>query len=163
MEMGGFLPGLWELDEFESLLIWAMQLDPLPKNSITKTVLCAITHLHHKIGDLGHINQNKPLTDPEDEEPEDIKPVIATTPSIPAVIIELDHTPAPESKMVPPPVMTTMTTEAPMPDTKVELKTNKPPASFPNVEAKTDETPALDPTPVVAGHSCKKDKKEETW
>ena len=72
MEMGSFLPGLWELHKFESLLVWATELDPLPKNLITKTILCTITNLHHKIGDLRCINQDEPLTDPEDEEPEDI-------------------------------------------------------------------------------------------
>ena len=89
--MGNFPAGLWELNEFNSLLVWAIELDPLPKNSITKTILHTITNLHYKVGNLECINQNKPLTDPEDEEPDNIKPIIAMPPSIPAVVIELDH------------------------------------------------------------------------
>ena len=187
--MGLFLPGLWELDEFDSFLIWATELDPLPKNLITKTILCAITHLHHKLGDLKQINTNKPLTNPEEELEEDIKPVISALPLTPAVVIELDDTPAPESKMAPPPVMATATTEAPTPDSNMEhetkilvplpkvpnvaektsvpaamvdVKMNKPPTSLVNVETKTDKTPALDPTPVTAHNLHKKEKKEET-
>ena len=93
MEIGSFPPGLWELHKLESLLVWAMELDPLPKNLITKTILCTITNLHHKISDLGRIDQDEPLTDPEDKEPEDIKLVIAAPPFILTVVIELDDTP----------------------------------------------------------------------
>ena len=150
MEMGSFLPGLWELNKFESLLIWAMELDPLPKNLITKTILCTIMNLHHKIGDLGCIDQDEPLTDPEDKEPEDIKPVIIASSSIPAMVIELDNTLTPESKSAPPPVVPAVADENPMPTATADIETNEPLAPLPNVENKTDKTPMLDPTPVVA-------------
>ena len=162
MEMGSFLTGLWELHEFESLLIWATELDPLPKNSITKSVLCAITNLHHKIGNLRWIDQDKPLTDPKDEESEDIKPVIAVPLSILTVVIELDNTPVPESKAVPPPVVPAVADETPMPTVTADVEKNEPLTPLPTVEPKTDETPAPDPTPVVAHNSHRKEKKEET-
>ena len=144
MEMGLFLPGLSELHEFKSLLVWATELNPLPKNLITKTILCTITNLHHKISDLGHINQNKPLTDPKDKESEDIKPVIAIPPSILTVVIELDDTLALESKAAPLPVVSAMADETPVPTAMADVKKNEPLTPLPTVETKTDKTSAPD-------------------
>ena len=84
------------------------------------------------------------------------------SPPILAVVIELDNTLVPESKVVPPFVVSAMADKTPVPTVMADIKKNEPLAPLPTVETKTDKTPAPDPTPVAACNSHKKKKKEET-